>query len=347
MIGKAFYRVWRLFVNSRRFWDLVAAHGIVVFVGPNGSGKSLVGVQSELAALDGMSWECWDVEHRHHKPFRDHADVCEVCDQGMYLPHAAGSRADVEALVDDVICSVGRDVLAASSSGERLVYSTVPLVERKGVPHPRFVPLVDYQQLLTIEHADVFFDEVAGISDASGSASMPVQVINWQHKLRKADIRQRVTTPAYARCSLPIRQVAQIVVECRSMFPARSKGRLWRPRRLVVAKAYDAFRFEDFIGTDGQREKLKPMAKALIWVPDSKAKDHYNTLGQVLALGHITESGMCIVCAGTKSRPRCACPTDLSALDPADVQVEEHVTAAGTRSRVAVPLSSTGRHGGG
>lgn len=335
MIGKLAYRLWSFFITSARMWQLLDGTGIAVFVGPNGSGKSLIMVQSMLPTLAGMEWECWDAEHRHHRPFSRHAEGCSVCDLATYLPHAVRSLDDLGRITEG-LCDVGRGLLVEASKGVRKVYSTVPLTLSKGVPHPLYVPLTDYRQLLTIEHADVLFDEVAGIADASASASMPVQVVNWQHKLRKADIRQRVTTPAYARCALPIRQVAQVVVEMRSFFPARSKGLLWRPRRLILATAYDAWGFADFMASDGQRQKLRPMARALVWVPDSKAIEAYNSWGQVLSLGHVTEGGMCISCGGSRSKPKCACEHDHGDAEPGSLVVQTVVSASGARSYKAV-----------
>jgi len=338
MLVRLLYRLWAFLVNSARFWEAIEGTGIAVFVGPNGSGKSLVMVESEKGILAGREWSCFDVEHRHHKPFMDHQAGCSVCDVPALLAWSPRSSDEIAALVPDVLCQDGAALIEASAFGERLVYSTVPLTAAKGVPHPLYVPLRDYQQLLAIEHAEVLFDEVAGIADASGSASMPVQVINWQHKLRKADVRQRVTTPAYGRCALPIRQVAQVVVECRSLFPVRARGLLWRPRRVVLATAYDAFQFEDFVASEGQRNKLKPLARALIWVPDSFAVTAYNSFGQVLQLGHVTDSGMCITCGGTRARPKCGCETDHSDLEPGTFAVET-VQQGASRIRRVIPQS--------
>jgi hypothetical protein len=341
MFARMMYRLWSFVVSSTRLWDLLDSTGIVVFVGPNGSGKSLVMVQAETRALAGIEWECWDADHRHHGPFARHCEHCPTCDRSTYGPHAV---RDLDALrrieAAGVVCADGAALLEEGAQGVRRVYSTVPLTISEGVPHPLYVPLTDYRQLLTIEHADVLFDEVAGIADASGSASMPVQVVNWQHQLRKRDVRQRVTTPAYARCALPIRQVAQVVVEMRSFFPARASGALWRQRRLVYAVAYDANSFDDFIASDGQRDRLQSIARGLVWVPTSDAIRHYNSLGQVLSLGHVTEGGMCIACGGTRSRPKCGCPVDHDGEDLSELVIETTVSAAGTRTKRAVPRAS-------
>lgn len=345
MFARLVYWLWAFITPSSRFWQALESAGITIFVGPNGSGKSLVMVQSELGVLEGRDWTCFDVEHRHHKPFRDHAADCFECDVPSFLSLAPKSDEDVVlASARGALCETGAALIVRASAGVRRVFSTVPLTESKGVPHPRFVPLTDFHQLLAIEHADVLFDEVAGIADASGSGTMPVQVINWQHKLRKADIRQRVTTPAYARCALPIRQVAQVVVECRSLFPVRSSASLWRPRRIVRAVAYDAWEFEDFIGAEGQRDRLKPLAKGLLWVPTARALEKYNSFGQVLQLGHVTEGGTCVTCGGAKPRPKCGCDPEFHTLglDPSEFHVERETTAGGAVIKRAVVNAAGG-----
>lgn len=338
MIARFCFRVWSFFITSSKLWGLLEQTGITVFVGPNGAGKSLVMVQAELATLAGREWECWDAEHKHQAGFKRHCDTCEVCSLDTYKPHGCGSAADLEDLRSrGVVCDSATEILTAASVGVRRVFSTVPLTVSRGVPHPLYEPLTDYRQLLHIEHADVLFDEVAGIADASASSTMPVQVVNWMHKLRKADVRLRVTTPAYARCALPIRQVAQVVVEMRAFFPGPANGKLWRPRRVVLATAYDAFAFDQFMANDGQRNKLKPVAKGLLWVPTAKATEVYNSWGAVLQLGHVNETGMCVACGGARSRPKCGCAEDHFDADHV-LEVETTVTAAGSRVKRAVAV---------
>lgn len=324
-------RFWRWLAKRRpveTLWQLLDVTGIVVFVGPNGSGKSLAAVASSLPVLDGQTWECWEATHAHHAGYRQHQLGCPVC-----TPPAAVARAHSRDKVE--LCEVGRLELVAGSTGERLVYSTVVLLDDQGDEHPRYRPLFDYRTLLLIEHADALFDEVAGVSDAGDSGQIPVQVVQWLHTLRKRDVRLRVTTPAYSRCSKPIRQVAQLVVDCRSYAPEPAvAGRLWRPRQAFMLRAFDAFAFEDF--TAGTKERLQTITTAAFWRPGHRAERAYDTLGQVLMLGHVTDAGMCSNCGGTRSRPKCACPAETHA---AEVQlvVEESVSAAGTRTRRAVP----------
>ncbi len=346
LIARLAYRVLAFFTRSQDLWDLLGSTGITIFVGPNGSGKSLAAVLSRLPALDGQAWECFEAAHVHHAAYREHAHSCADCPAPSLVsrlmrlggagdldgPEAGGGPSLSPA---DRFCQAGWDALVLGSTGERLVYSTVPLIGDDGDDHPRYRALTGYSQLLKIEHAEVIFDEVAGVSDASDSGTIPVQVVQWLHTLRKADVRLAVTTPAYGRCSKPIRQVAQVVVDARSFFPeARQSGRLWRPRQLFAFAAYDAFTFEDF--TVGAKERLPASAKAIYWRPGHVAERRYDTLGQVLALGHVSDSGLCTACGGSRSRPRCACPGD----HDADTQlvVEESVSAAGARVRKAVPV---------
>lgn len=314
-------------VKSDRLWALVDATGIVCFVGPNGSGKSLAMVHAVLPVLDGQEWECDVYSHRHHRGYQAHVMDCVACTLRTVSPE----------------CVAGFEIASIGRRGERLVYSTVPLLGRDGFDHPRYRPLTDYRDLLDIEHSDVLFDEVAGVSDASDSGSMPVQVTNWLHKLRKADVRLRVTTPAYARCSKPIRQACQVVVDARAFCPElSSSGRLWRSRQAMLYRAFDAFEFADYSPTTGDR--LPSLARAAFWRPGSRAMAAYDTLGQVLSLGHVTDAGMCAVCGGSRTRPKCACSHDLDHVETSQLVVVETVSASGVRTRKGAIRSEDAIH---
>jgi hypothetical protein len=319
-------RVWRILNKLRkgpRMWDLVDSTGIVVFVGPNGSGKSLAAVHSTLRTLDGVRWQCDELGHHHNRAVRRHVDDCLDC---------------VERRKDPVWCPLAQRLFLEHGQGLRHVYSTVPLLV-DGEDHWLYRPLVDFRSLVTIEHADVLFDEVAGVSDSSDSQGLPVQVTNWLHQLRRRDVRLRVTTPAYARCSKPIRQIAQLVVDARSFFPEASvNGRLWRPRRGMLFSAYDAVEFEDY--TSSTKDRVKAKAGAAFWRPASLAERSYDTNGAVLALGHVTDGGMCAVCGGARSRPRCACSHETDGLPIDCLTVVETVSGSGTRTRKAEAVST-------
>lgn len=301
---------------------LIDATGIVVFVGPNGSGKSLAAVESCLRTLDGVPWTCWQLGHHHARPLARHV---EDCDAGCEPAPGGGVST---------VCDVGQGLGDEHCSGERLVYSTVPLLDEDARPHRLYRELSSFMQLITIEHADVLFDEVAGIADASDSGALPTSVTNWLHQLRKRDNRLRVTTPAYARCAKPIRQVAQVVVDARAFFPERAaEGRLWRPRRGMMYRAFDAFAFDEYTANTGKR--MKALASAAYWRPTGRAQSRFDTLGSVTQLGHVTESGMCSACGGSRSRPKCACDHAVDHTPPELLTIEETVSAGGARTRRA------------
>lgn len=326
-------------VKFRRF---LGTAGIVVFVGPNGSGKSLLCVESILPTLDGVEWACDDLEHLHNRPAQQHVRDHEGCPVlGRRRPENAselGGRRRADDPGEWEECPDLRAILDRCGRGVRLVHSTLPLLlPSTGLPHPLYRPLQHVRDLVGIEHADVLFDEVAGVSDASDSATMPAGLTRWLQQLRKRDVFLRITTPAYDRCSKPIRQVAQVVVDVRSFFPGESEsGRLWRPRRAMLARAYDAFEFGTFNKSSGKRMASK--ASWFYWRADHDAMHHYSTLAQVNALVDVTETGICTTCNGSRSRPKCECPTGVDQVPADRVRIEERVTSAGARYRRAVVL---------
>jgi hypothetical protein len=326
--GGLAYTAWSLLGRIKKpanLFRLVDHTGIVVFVGPNGSGKSLAAVESCLRTLDGVPWECWQLGHHHARPLASHIAVCvEGCERAP----GGGVAA---------VCDVGQDLGDLHCAGFRLVFSTVPLLDEDGQPHPLYRELSSFMQLITVEHADVLFDEVAGIADASDSGALPTSVTNWLHQLRKRDNRLRVTTPAYARCAKPIRQVAQVVVDARAFFPEPvGEGRLWRPRRGMMYRAFDAFAFDEYTATTGKR--IKALASAAYWRPTGRAQSRFDTLGSVTQLGHVTEHGMCSACGGGRSRPKCACDPVVDSTPMDLLRIEEVVSPGGSRTRRAVVL---------
>ncbi len=306
------------FNGGGRLGKYVGAHGIVVFVGPNGSGKSLMAVESMLPTLDGIAWECADLDHKHNAPVRSHVDSCYGC---------------TRVIGEEVLCEEAAVLLTLHGRGLRLAWSTLPLLDRDGRVHPLYRPLASARELPHIEHADVLFDEVAGVSDADTSASMPSAIKRWLQQLRKRDVRLRVTTPAYDRCSLPIRQIANVVVDCRSFFVASGGGRVWKPRRAMIFEAYDAFEFGHFDKNSGKR--LKREAVMYYWRNSHRGMGAYSTLAQVSALVDVDESGACVVCNGSRPRVACACPPDAHEIPPSELEVVEIPGPRGGRARQA------------
>jgi hypothetical protein len=101
----------------------------------------------------------------------------------------------------------------------------------------------------------------------------------------------------------------------------------------MLFTAYDAFAFADYTASTGDR--LKSLAGAAFWRPGSEASRRYDTLGSVSALGHVTEGGMCAVCGGARSRPKCACDHSVDDVPADQLVVDEVVTSGGARTRRA------------
>lgn len=361
VLQRALWWLVQRFDTADKYRRLIESTGIVVFVGPNGSGKSLAAVASVVPVLDGETWECRALEHTHNAELLAHVERCDACDhRSITKPRRCRRGTWLARLGLDVTeshllrcsgcewfpgqaggrCSTAEGLVRRCGVGHRLVYSTVPLLDDDGHDHPLYRPCTDYRQLIGIEHADVLFDEVAGVSDAADSSSVPPQLTRWLQQLRKRDVRLRVTTPAYSRCSKPIRQIAQVVVDARSYLPeVATPGRRWRPRRAMIYRAYDAFEFDDFTmaaASNAQQKKgrLRAQARLGFWRPGCEAERRYDTLAQVLALGDVDTAGMCMVCGGARSRVRCACPSHVDQEDGELVVIEE-TSKSGSRIRRA------------
>lgn len=315
----------RLTMKPDRWQSLVSANGIVVFVGPNGSGKSLLAVEALLPVLAGQEWSCSDLTHLHNRPVKDHARDCGVC---------------VTVKGEESLCETATALLSEHGTGVRLVYSTLPLLDAEtGREHPLYRPLTRIPQLVSVEHAHVLFDEVAGVSDAADSATMPAALRRWLQQLRKRDCLLFVTTPAYDRCSKPIRQVAKLVVDVRSYCEEESEtGRLWRPRRAMIARAYDAFAFANFNKNTGERQKT--MGTLFYWRADARAAQSYDTLAQVHALIDVEEGGACSVCNGARAKPACGCGPEIYDVPYDELEIVTETGPRGGRVRRAVPITA-------
>lgn len=352
VVLRGLWGVLSALLNTRNLDRAIASHGIIAFVGPNGSGKSLAAVNYLRPTLEGQSYHCEQIEHRHHAATLRHAKGCARC-----LPPTDARMCDAGQRMADndewlehepecdycrpgdpwQLCARGRGLLEHYSDGVRRVYSTVPLLDGDGRPHRLYVAVSSdtggYRQLLQVEHADLFLDEVAGVSDSSDSATMPVQFTNHLHKLRKVDVNLFITTPALSRASKPIRQVVQVVVDCRGKLPEASSGRRWRPNRAFIYRAYSALDFEDFKRTTGSR--VRSIARGAFWRPGSWAQDAYDSLGAVGELMERTEQGMCLVCGGSQGqRPKCGCRPGDDLIPLEDLVV---VTVTEGRDRRRVP----------
>lgn len=260
---------------------------IVAFVGKNGSGKSAAGTMALLPVLRGVRWHCEEPSHLHNDPIWD--DYGNVVGMGPDRQH----------------------------DGYRLVYSTVEITTPEGDPHPLYRRLNEWAMVRDAEHCELFFDEVTGLANARDSMSLPRQIQTKLDQLRKADVRIILTAPSFQRMDTTLRTIAQAVVLCAGYLPEpRAKDTVaisaWRRMRLFKMRGFDASDFEEFHLHQAKadaRKGTKLRAKFVIWWwgPGSEVFSSYSSKGAVARLGQANDSGACMDCGGTRTRPKCTC----------------------------------------
>jgi hypothetical protein len=218
------------------------------------------------------------------------------------------------------------DSLYALDRG-RVVLSTVPLYDPEApliprsdpitgvvrmvssLPHPNFVPLVSWRQLMAATHCDILLDEVTGVASSRGHASLPAQLGNLFVQLRRRDVTLRWTTPNYMRADVILREVTQAAVVCAGHVPIKTEGSEWPQRSWFKWQTYDAQDYDDF--EQKQVDKIsRPLSTQWYHRTDiSRAPRTYDTLEGVSSLDHVDESGSCVECGGHRSKPKCSCIT--------------------------------------
>lgn len=255
---------------------------IHAYVGSNGSGKSWLIARDTLPTLAGIPWHCTQPDHLH--------------------------------------------TMEGQTSGVRRVLSTMAFLA-DGLPHPLWVPLRSWPQLVEAEHCDLILDEVAGVASSRETSGLPPAVATTLQELRRRDVMVRWSAPAWPRADRILRETSTMVTLAMGMMRVpedtrvrfvgphegcdqgeehtHDSGREWRRSRLVRSRSYDAQVFDDF--TLSLREQLRAVVSSFDWIPGSVAADSYDTLGEVLKLGQVTESGRCLDCGGTRRREKCTC----------------------------------------
>lgn len=240
-------------------------------------------------------------------------------------------------------------------SGVRRVLSTMRFTTPDGEPHPLWIPLTDYAQLVNFEHGDLILDEVGGAVASSTGDDIPQSVKAVLQEMRRKEVNIRWTAPSWARASKVLRECSLGVTVSQGKFAVRdsddvefsgwhleqrmnqhtfalddvmcetdglhthSAGRTWGSRRMFYTQTFDASQFDEW--TSAKREKLKPVVRQVIWRPGHELEKAYDTHAHVNKLGQITDSGRCDTCMGFKARRKCECG-------------EQHETREAVRARV-------------
>lgn len=201
------------------------------------------------------------------------------------------------------------DVIPSLDAG-RWVLSTVRLLDENGNDHPRYIPFTDYRQLVDAEHCDVLMDEVVGVANARDSGRLPAPLQNVLVQLRRRDITLSWTAPSFARADKIMREVTQLVTECRGYFSAPpvegfdgSGVGLWAPKRVFRFKSYDTIEFDAW--TSGKREQADVLHKEWFRGPGSRAFATYDTLDAVHVVKGGNVDGLCDICDLPTRREMC------------------------------------------
>lgn len=193
----------------------------------------------------------------------------------------------------------------------QVVRARVPNGRVHAAAHPYYVPLRSYRQVVDAVDCDLIFDEVTGVASSRESASMPSPVANLLVQLRRRNVTLSVTSPAWGRCDIIIREVCQLATVCSAFLGKRrpplpgEAPRLWSDKRLFVARSYAPSALEEL---DSRRaESVKAEIFAAYWRPGSVFETAYDTLDGVSSLGFADATGSCITCGGRRTRDECSC----------------------------------------
>lgn len=269
---------------------------IICFTGRNGSGKTLHAIADTLPTLEAGRPVLSTVRLLDYLERRP----CDGWDHGPATVYgSAPSRCRV----------------THPHTGEHL---------EDGHPqsHPLYLPFTDWSQFMQFEAGDILMDEITGVADSSDHAGLPVQVRNKFPQLRRADVAIRITSLSWSRLNKRLREACLGVVRCRGAFPVPASSefgqdRIYRPKRMSIAGLYstDDLPVDDI--TKHAFDEAECLSRSRLWIPGSHASLAYDTFAPVDSVGHADMSGACMVCGGSRPRPKCSCPShDLDGAAP-------------------------------
>lgn len=225
--------------------------------------------------------------------------------------------------------------------------------------HPAYRRWTTWGQLLDLVRLKrpcaVLADEVTGIADATEGASLPAQVKVFLPQLRRADGLFRLTGISWSKAHKSVRQMTWAVTRCESDWPITGyhddgTERLYRPRRLTVARTYDAKNLSSDNPTEAAYKDLRPTARQALWIPASIAATAYNTFEGVDVIGTVDETGRCAYCGGHRAAVPCVCEDYVQRRATASARTDRKARSAedrpqrrgGTSQPVDLPDPATG-----
>lgn len=171
--------------------------------------------------------------------------------------------------------------------------------------HPLWVPFTDLRQLFDFEDGHVLMDEVTGVADARESHGMPVQVANYLPQLRRRNVTLHWTTIGWSFADVRIRRITLAVLHASAFFGRPQDHSLWKSNRGFLWRVYAG---QDFDALESHKvERMSTLGRHVFWRPGSEVERAYDTNEPVLALGAVSDSGMCLTCGGRRTPPKCGC----------------------------------------
>jgi len=215
------------------------------------------------------------------------------------------------ALVERVVVPAlaeGRPVLSNITVFASTADAHLPPGERE--PHRLWIPYRTPAQLLEVEGAAVVIDEIQSAFSSRESSKMPSAVLNALLQLRHRDNVFAWSAPSWKRADTIIREVTIELILCSGHLPKKVPGQLWGDNRLFRLRFFDAEDFEEFSlsSAKSQREDtLRPVRREWYWRPRHDAHQLYDSTEDVKLFEGLDEFGTCIVCHGSRPRPKCSC----------------------------------------
>jgi hypothetical protein len=197
--------------------------------------------------------------------------------------------------------------------------------------HPNSIKITEWRQLLELHDCLLILDEINSEFPSRSSMSLPPDLLRLLHQLRKPKVDVVWTSVNWARADVALREATKRVTVARSYLPdkwqrlpvtapllhpsgTKVRGpngkhlRLddeWPPGRLFQYRTYDATAFDEF--TVHTMTKLKPVKTQWYWRPWHSDQYLYDTTETVPLLDNVSETGVCLICGGTRARRKCDC----------------------------------------
>jgi hypothetical protein len=267
---------------------------IHIYVGPNGHGKSLLATYDTLPDLDFGRPVLSTVRLLDFRNPRD-------CQGGRYCDDP-----------ENHLIRKRRVTLVEHSDGPPTVeFSTFTDGELHKAPHPYYVPLRSYRQLMDWRDGTVFFDEATGGLSSRQTLTTPPEIQNLLMQLRRRNVTLRITAPTWNRIDVLVREVAQGVTLVEGHIGKRRKVAegeapiLWKDRRFFIARTYDPLMFDEF---DHRRAVgVVPEISQWLWRPGALTERAFDTRDSVSSVGAVDMNGSCVSCGGRRALVKCSC----------------------------------------